>query len=83
MLPRVAGTRGVRNRRGVADAVRLVARVDRPVHEKAERARLSLGISMAAYLEMVLEREQVDEQGRPVWAVRSHTDTQEQAVKSA
>ena len=73
----------MKHRVGVADAVQVSVRLRPPALEKAERARLSLGISRAAYLEMLLEREQVDEHGRPLWAAESHADTQEQPVKSA
>ena len=63
----MAGVRGRRHRTGVANAERLLVRVD-PAHaEKARTAAVALGISVTAYVDALLGHEQLDEHGRPLW----------------
>ena len=54
--------------RGVGPSTRpSTVRMKESSWEKAERAAASLGVSRDAYLDRYLEREELDEQGRPVW----------------
>jgi hypothetical protein len=63
----MAGVQGRRHRTGVANAERLLVRVD-PAHaEKARTAATALGISVTAYVDALLGHEQLDEHGRPLW----------------
>jgi hypothetical protein len=63
----MAGARGRKHRVGVGDAVALRVRVHPERHAKAEAAAAALGISVAAYVDLLLANEQLDEHGRPVW----------------
>ncbi|WP_432497835.1 toxin-antitoxin system HicB family antitoxin [Kineococcus auxinigenes] len=48
-------------------SVRFTMRVNEEAHEKAARAAAALGLTMAAYFEHLLRREELDESGRPLW----------------
>ncbi len=62
----MAVTKGTRIRRPAATAT-IYARVDPDAHAKAHAAAAALGVSVAAYVEQLLARDEVDETGRPVW----------------
>ena len=85
---RMAAIQGRRQRRKVADTVELRARVKPDNFVKAHEAAAALGISMAAYVDALLSREELDERGRPSWwTVPALTDQldllQETPLKSA
>jgi hypothetical protein len=63
----MARVRGRQVRSGVADAQLLPVRVSPHNRAKAGRAAAALGISMAAYVDALLDREQLDDQDRPLW----------------
>jgi len=63
----VAAVKGRAHRTGVPDAVKLQARVAPSRYAKAQAAADALGVSLGTYLDELLEREQVDELGRPLW----------------
>jgi hypothetical protein len=63
----MAAIKGRQQRAGVARNERLHVRVDPALRMKAEKAAAVLGISLAAYVDQLLAREEVDETGRPVW----------------
>ena len=63
----MAAVKGRKQRRGVSHAVQLNARVLPDRREKALRAAEALGISVNAYIDALLDREQLDERGRPLW----------------
>lgn len=65
--PSMAGVKGRKHRTGVADAVQLGARVMPANKAKAAEIAQALGISVNAYLDALLEHEELDERGRPVW----------------
>lgn len=46
----------------------LFAKIAEENHSKASAAAQAMGISLAAYVDLVLDREQVDASGRPIWA---------------
>ena len=54
--------------RGVGPSTRpSTVRMREAMWEKAEQAAASLGVSRDAYLDRYMEREELDEHGRPVW----------------
>ena len=57
-----------RRRHGVGATVILQARVAPDTRDRAHRAAAALGVSMAAYIEQLLLRDELDDTGRPVWA---------------
>lgn len=63
----MAGLKGRKHRTGVSDAVQLGARVMPQNKAKAAQIAQALGISVNAYLDALLEHEELDERGRPVW----------------
>lgn len=65
------------------DPVLLQARVDPRIREKANAAADAAGISMAAYLERLIERDQVDAHGCPTWLPPRGNDQQELPLMTA
>jgi hypothetical protein len=63
----MASVKGRTQRRGVADAVQLNMRVHVARRAKASQVADALGVSLGTYIDALLEREQLDERGRPVW----------------
>lgn len=59
--------KGRKHQVGVSNAVQLGARVQPERKKKTERIAAALGISVNAYLDALLEHEQLDEHGRPLW----------------
>lgn len=45
----------------------LQARVNPELRDKAHRAAEALGVSMAAYVEALIEHDELDHDGRPTW----------------
>jgi hypothetical protein len=71
-------------RSGVADALLLPVRVKRENKAKAAKAADALGISMAAYVDALLDREELGEDGRPMWWTQPvAADQEELPLKSA
>jgi hypothetical protein len=62
----MAAMKGRRLRRPAATAT-IYARVNPDAHAKAHAAATALGISVAAYVEQLLARDEVGPDGRPVW----------------
>lgn len=46
----------------------MLDRVPRSTHQRANAVADALGITRAAYVALLIERDQLDERGRPVWA---------------
>lgn len=65
------------------EPVLLQGRVDRSIRAKASRAADAAGITMAAYLEALIERDEVDAAGRPLWLPVRDTDQQELPLRTA
>lgn len=63
----MAGVKGRSHRRGVKDAKEVRVRFRPPVREKAERAASALGVSLTTYVDELVARDQLDENGRPLW----------------
>jgi hypothetical protein len=63
----MAAVKGRTHRTGVADAVQLNTRVHAARRAKAQQVADALGISLGTYIDTLLDREQLDERGRPVW----------------
>jgi hypothetical protein len=63
----MAAIKGRKHRVGVRDHRPMTGHVPPEIKAKAESMAAALGISLGAYLEELLRREQVDEHGRPVW----------------
>jgi hypothetical protein len=63
----MAAIQGRQHRSGVSGTVELRARVQPDNFGKAHAAAAALGISMAAYVDALLSREELDERGRPRW----------------
>lgn len=67
MIGRMSAVKG-RQRRVKEERKPLFAKVSESHHAKASCAAQRMGISLAAYIDLLLEREQVDDSGRPLWA---------------
>ena len=52
----------------------LRGRVQPSTHAKANAAADALGISLSAYLDSLIARDEVDDQGRPTWWPDERTD---------
>jgi hypothetical protein len=63
----MAAVKGRTHRTGVADAVQFKTRIHAARRAKASQVADALGISLGTYIDALLEREQLDERGRPVW----------------
>jgi hypothetical protein len=63
----MAAIKGRKQRTRAASTVFLQVRVYPEQRAKAEAAAEALGISLAAYVDRLLAREEVDAAGRPVW----------------
>ena len=64
----MAAVKGRTQRKGVgASTVQMNLRVSTHMRTKVQRAADALKISEAAYLDALLEREELDDQGRPLW----------------
>jgi hypothetical protein len=63
----MAAIKGRRQRVGVAGTTLMSARVHPEHLVKAKRAAEALGISLAAYVDELLAREELDALGRPLW----------------
>jgi len=80
----MAAVKGRTHRRGVANTVLLQARVQPDRHAKAQAAAAALGISVAAYIDLLLAHEELDEDGRPLWwAGAVPSNQQELPLKTA
>ena len=66
MIP-MAAVKGRNKRRNARDAVAVGIRVHPDHRAKLDMIADSLGISISAYVERLLEREELDALGRPVW----------------
>lgn len=64
----MSAVQGRRQRRTSPGQKILYSKVAEANHAKASAAAQAMGISLAAYIDLVLEREQVDTEGRPLWA---------------
>ncbi len=58
---------GPRRRPRSAGSTALFARVNPDNHTKALAAADALGVSLAAYVDALLARDELDERGRPTW----------------
>lgn len=58
-------------------------RIPPAVHDKARRAADAAGITISAYLEALIARDQVDESGCPVWLEPARSGQEELPLKSA
>lgn len=65
-------------RRERGRSVALFARVRPQHHEKARVAAAAMGVSLATYIEQLLDRDEVDPTGRPVWWEDPPPATQEE-----
>lgn len=63
----MAAVKGRKHRVGVSDYVRLVADVPPETKALVNATAQALGISVSAYLAVLLARQELDEQGRPAW----------------
>lgn len=80
----MAAVKGRTHRRGVSNTVLLQARVQPDRRAKAEAAAAALGISVAAYIDQLLDHEQLDEHDRPLWwTVPVPADQEELPLKTA
>jgi len=76
--------KGRKHQVGVSDAVQLGARVQPDRKQKATEVAAALGISVNAYIDALLEHEQLDAHGRPTWWNRPvPADQKEMPLKSA
>lgn len=63
----MATVKGRRKRVGAAGSVQLNVRVHQDRKRKAEQIADALGVTLNAYFDSLLAREQLDEAGRPLW----------------
>ena len=56
--------------------VKLVGYVDTETHAQAKSAAFAGGMSIGLYLAELIKRDQLDEQGRPIWALQTDEATQ-------
>lgn len=64
----MAGAKGVPRREPGRLTRNLYARVMPEIHAKAVTAAQAANMSLATYLESLIDRDQVDHLGRPTWA---------------
>jgi hypothetical protein len=57
-----------RAKRAVGQRKALYAQITAEHHTKASQAAQAMGISLGAYVDLVLARDEVDATGRPLWA---------------
>lgn len=77
----MGAVKGRTHRTGVADAVQLNVRVHADRKRKVERIADALGVSVNAYMDSLLAREQVDDAGRPLWWADPVPRDQEELLK--
>jgi hypothetical protein len=68
----MSATKGRTHRTGVSSAVELMVRVKPSNRAKAGTAAAALGVSLAAYIDKLLEHETLAEDGRPLWWDEAH-----------
>ncbi len=56
-----------RGKRAPGATATIYARIGPPQHEKARTAAAAMGLSLAAYLDLLLAHEELDASGRPLW----------------
>ena len=71
-----------RSHAGKPEPVIMQARVAPDRREKANRAADAAGITLAEYLELLIDRDLVDTDGCPVWLPRNHVQ-EELPLKTA
>jgi hypothetical protein len=54
--------------------VKLVGYVEIDTHARAKAAAYAAGMSLGLYLTKLIEGDELDEQGRPTWAVSAQSD---------
>lgn len=64
----MAGAKGVPQRDVGVITRNLYGRVLPEIHSKATTAAQAAKMSLSAYLESLIARDELDEQGRPLWA---------------
>jgi hypothetical protein len=69
----VAGGRPARARRprGAVPTVPVQAQVPPHTRDRAHAIADALGVSLSRYLEQLIERDPLDEHGRPIWAAEA------------
>ena len=63
--------------------IMLQGRVDEPMWQKANRAADAAGIALAAYLQHLVDRDEVDANGCPLWLNPRDGGQQELPLESA
>jgi len=76
----MAAVKGRNKRRNARDAVAVGVRVHPEQRAKLDAIADALGVSISAYVERLIEREQLDDRGRPVWWDRPVSRDQEELL---
>ncbi len=75
-MPAIAGRR---RRTATANATAVLqARVAPQVRTKAHETADALGVSMAVYIQRLIEHDELDERGRPTWWTEEYDAHQEE-----
>lgn len=68
------GGAGRKRRKGLPPSVIMNSRVQQETKDKADATADALGITLGRYVQMLVDRDQLDEYGRPLWAAEVFPD---------